>query len=350
MPCKPISIAEMKKMCPGYRGKLENFDPAKVKQGTSVTRREARKLFKCAVAKFQAEQVRRAEEHRNRIRSERKQINCLRCMLIKHGNIMLSNSTISVCKFEIPEGHTILEDETTPAHHSDEKPSSKKYVEVLAKSVTLGNVEQTPPIERSQPPSQVVVERRIHIQREPEFETDMHICIPSTQPQTLDAPLRLDTDRLKEGKLGYVVIYAPPGFGKTTMQYESAKRGLTILDTDDIPGMTKEKLKSLLSWTSVLTNRLDLLDPSAPTIAFVPESKVALKEKTRAIMDLNNDDLDYWISVHDFSKFMRVVECKVRNSYITDWFHRGLNKRPKLKTKNNSLECEFLEFTKQILG
>ncbi|KAF2905170.1 hypothetical protein ILUMI_01007 [Ignelater luminosus] len=330
-------------------GKLENFDPTKVKQPTSVTLREVRKLFKCTIAKFQLEEARRAEERRNNVRSEPKQTDCLRCMLIERGNIMISGSIVYVCKFKIPEGYTILEDETTPANISDEEPSSEEYVEILAKSIALGNVEQTPPIEKSQPPSQLIVERRIHIKREPEFETNTHICNPSIQPQTLDVPLLLDTDRLKKGKADYAVIYAAPGLGKTTMQYVCAKRGLAILDTDDIPNMTKSKLKGLLSWTSVLTNRLDLLDPSAPTVAFVPESKVMLREKTQAIMDLSDDDLDYWISVHDFSQFTRVIECRVRNSYITDWFHRGLKKKPRRKSKNKSLEREFLEFTKKVL-
>lgn len=131
------------------------------------------------------------------------------------------------------------------------------------------------------------------------------------------------TSSLEDALVDHILIYAPPGFGKTTLQHQLMKRGVAILDTDDTPQTTKERLDKMLNVSSVLTNMINLVrSTNRPTLMFVPDSPEILKIRNPSF-NLSDSDAQYWFQKHEeLETKPNIIKCRVRNTYIAQWFSR----------------------------
>jgi hypothetical protein len=170
------TLAEIKRIVPGYRGKIENFDITKVKRKiskSSIQCIESRVEYPIFIAEgdelreatleeaetFKSEQrsgfknvrssYRRNTENISPARSDRiKQDptlteDCFRCLLVKRGTIFLPDNVICTCAVEIPNTPTIFEEKTAKHQITDWTANSELHMlameEVLKQKAQVTN-------------------------------------------------------------------------------------------------------------------------------------------------------------------------------------------------------------------
>jgi hypothetical protein len=364
---KPKTLAEMQKRYPCYKGTLENFDEAKVRN--HISNREARKLYKRACRFWDQKQkvIPAAQESTSPTMSERRgptsgvlpppshlmtgaqkakitQVaDCPRCFLIKRGNIFISDRILCTCTVSIPEGVTVYEQ----TNCAEAEPDTCEFSHVLAVSTALGAVWQTPPMEKDQPIQSLIASRSVEQRSEDDEDAYAHQCVEAEMPEFGEAKeifLKSDmekiasretlnssdvslsnvsksTDEAKgsaEPKATHCVIYAPPGFGKTTFQKNLMRAGIYTRDTDDMPFVNKMRLKGVLNTSTVLTNRLDLLTPDMPIIACIPKDA---NHVNRTRSELSVEDCQYWFNCHRrLYHYERIVIIETNNAFVSDCF------------------------------
>lgn len=118
----------------------------------------------------------------------------------------------------------------------------------------------------------------------------------------------------------HVMIYAPPGYGKLTLQKKMFKRNLLFLDTDDMPAPTKADITNILKHNSVLTNRWELIDKNIPTIIFKPMDSGTFINRVIEKCKIDEHTAQEWFNDLQSLKAPDNLTCLTRSSYIGDWF------------------------------
>lgn len=284
---------------------------------------------------------------------------CSRCFLQKRGVIMIPDSCVCTCAIVMPSEKTELVEEDAEAK-DDEVTESEGYMNCLTMSVTLGSVKAAPALYQNDSPARQIKERRIS--EEPIFARyeNNHVCeqvsvsySEDTKDLTIskgfietadwmgNSYLEMDAETRsvekvevkvkkipdKETKTQHALIFAPPGCGKTTLQQKMFNDNVVLLDTDDMPGCRVKDIKDLLCWTSVLTNRLDLVVEDYPVVMFVPKNPETLMRFKAP--QLLVEDYQYWHSQISNRKSKAHLAIIYDHSYVSDWFRWKSNKTGK---------------------
>jgi hypothetical protein len=261
------TLHDIRKIAPGYRGKVEIFDINKVKSKQPIKSHkqciEESKHFPIFIAEgdelrqatpseaeeFRLEQsmgfvktrasYRRNTDYVSPVRSERLKQDptltedCFRCLLVKRGTIFLPESIICTCAVEVHTEKIMFEektakDEITPWTSNDETHMFANE-EILKQKTNVSNCKPLFEIEAIQTATHVI---SIHGKTKSKINT--------TPKHTL-------------------TYYAPPGYGKACLQRNLASRKIHVVETDSCKGLQTKDIPKLLEYTSVLTNRLEFV-------------------------------------------------------------------------------------------
>jgi len=305
-------------------------DPDKTDEQYHVTHHPPshwRRLYKRSLARQsqieEKDNAERGPRYSDEASASYRVIDCVRCTMQLRGFIMISDSVLCTCKVRVPDVQIIItEDDVEDKHeHQDTVP----YVDVLATSVTLSSTKIEAPITKDNPPSRRIKLRTVDQHQYEEYTTVHHcenaLLAYNYNNETLELRnynehslnrlpkpgdklkrLTIETEHLEIAGVGqtatseHVLIYAPPGCGKTTLQSQLHHDAIQILDTDDMPTCTQNDVKHLLRWTSVLTNRIDLISSDYPCIMFTPKDIQSLERSLSG--QLTQIDIQYWYEAH----------------------------------------------------
>lgn len=259
----------------------------------TVTPSEARILFRRAQAQWlqkEAERAQKREARKQNLPTQSMQDDCLRCRLTRMGTIFIAEHIVCSCKVDMPIGVTLIE-EAEPHQTSLTKSDGRDEVQMLS----------------------------VH-----------HAVIPSplaSQTHQCEQPHKLVAEKTLKMKAAFpdttaknVVIYAPPGNGKTTLQREAFKTGVLIADMDISSASTSADVKEMLKVSSVLVNRPGVITEDMPLIAFIPERDTFLK-RLKYKRGIRGKKACQWYDEMNFSHVRNRVECKIRRTFIADWFN-----------------------------
>ncbi|KAG8295871.1 hypothetical protein J6590_070751 [Homalodisca vitripennis] len=320
---------EFRHRFPEYHGAKENFDyslyakevfEAKLNLRCVIsevyTTRQCRRAYKIGLAQQQrkwAEAMSSMVEPTYHLGSE----NCYRCMLIEQGNVLISDFAISSCSIAAPREGVIKEEQLRRDEHIDH-PSDQAYQLTMAASTTFSSTETDFAICNDEPIKKIVEGNCLTLLKKFEPVNPKHKCIASNKRiKNENVALELLSEGCTQAE--HKLVYAPPAFGKTTLQHAAMRRGVAMLETDDTPGTTNSVLESMLRKTTVLTNRLDLVrQSSVPVIFFTTSSWEKLKERAN-LLDINDEGWkNLWQTTEEEAK--RGLKCVSDTKFITDWF------------------------------
>ncbi|XP_069670346.1 uncharacterized protein [Periplaneta americana] len=344
-----------KKVKLNFREKPENSDWNRVKDKRSqMTIRDARRVYKMTLAALREKEMERTAQAKP---FKYAAVDCLRCEMTSEGMIFIPGFITSSCIINVPEEIiTVSEEDVTELGVADSTDiSSSDYLRTLAVSTAMGSIKSTPPITANVPLANKVKTRTLEKtdwQHTIDREYTGHNCsksivafddskdsivfeeredgrdsdnLNSCNSSATQTRMQLQRQGIRckataATRYTHAVIYAPSGLGKTTFQHKLISKGIYIADTDDIPYVDKDDISEMLKWTSVLTNRLDLLDGSWPTIAFVPFNAEILTRRCTAYGIANDEDAKYVFECHKFLKQPQLLICQMRDSYVSQWF------------------------------
>lgn len=327
--CSP---EDFKKRFAGWKGGKKNFDYSRYKETFKEQRllahldgydiepkaREIRRVYKTKLSRQACEIAQKVEERAAQLRSkfasttnEVKEF-CLRCKFIDQGFQFISDSVLHSCKLQFDNG-THAEPEAKGIHECE-----KTYGKTMAIATAIANVKHpTNAIDHDYSPLRQIQDRAIHVTKERRPKDGSHVCESK--------PVHLKEDRIVTmlGGTQYqerAIIYAPPGFGKTTLQHWLMRRGIAVVDLDDRASTTLQECEDMLEITSVITNRLDIaLQTEKPMIFFKPCTPRVLQERNK--WGLTDEDALYWFNQHNKIRIRpRLAICEVTETYLTDWF------------------------------
>lgn len=262
---------------------------------------------------------------------------------------MIPDSVLCTCKIEVPEEPKILEEgEGTDSLVPQVEEERIPHLNVLATSVLLGTTQKHGVTTQNDSLPKRIKERAINIYK-PQAYKDEHKCeavsvnynssddaleikvVSETytdwqgmkyQDSCIKTP-KLERQTLKiqglEGKTTarHALIYAPPGCGKTTLQRKLHAKAVAIVDTDDVPFCDKQDVEDMLRWTSVLTNRLDLVTTDYPCVMFSPSTVEAMGRSLKGQVD--ESDVRYWYEEHQKKRDRARVVILYHKTYLSSW-------------------------------
>lgn len=314
-----------------------------------MTARDMRRAFKAGMAKLEARLERERQERESRRQQrqtstssqqeEARQEDCLRCILIKRGTIMIGEMITHTCQVSfVPSTTEVTEESADIRVNGKTENEDEQYLQTLSVSNAFMNCKDTPSIQENISPITLVKNQMISDNRIFKRVT-RHICPERTnQIPTRSVELQLSSKLIGERESGNCLIYAPPGFGKTTFQHTLVRRGVLMGDTDDMPEANIDKVKEKLKLTSVLTNRMDIANAyKGMKILFVPNAPETLKQ--RSGFDLSDSQYQYWYHEHEKMHVgAHSIKCKLKTTFINDWFV-GQYTNPK-QTYKIDTDCE----------
>lgn len=297
-----------------------NYLAQKYQGGNLPTARSIRKVYKVTMAKIAAEEQQRKERAKQVLSNDPYRIeNCMRCLMIKRGMVMLPEHIKCSCEINVPINQTFDEAgktfEKTPVEE-------KAYYGVMPLAVALAASKVEHPIAKDQSPIQMIKDRSLHNEKHT-VPMGSHTCsVPQIElPNTTTIISMIAGNSTKEGK---PLIYAPSGFGKTTFQTLMLNAGLPIVDTDDMPSPSEETVKAHLKLTPVITNQLSLArNIPGLKILFMPSTVDVLKARTQwfGAETLTEQDWKYYFEAHDMIANFETAVIKVEHSYVAQWFN-----------------------------
>uniref|UniRef100_A0A1B0CRC8 Uncharacterized protein n=1 Tax=Lutzomyia longipalpis TaxID=7200 RepID=A0A1B0CRC8_LUTLO len=345
---------------------MENSD-GKVGEGSKrdhpaelpMSARTARQIYKLSMVAIARNAAQEAER-----KDPATKPSCTRCLMIAIGIAFLPNHIASMGMVEIPSERVTFDDPETEKLPPVDI-SIKDYASTLISSIILGCSEQpTTPLEVDARPMQLIKDRTYHQSRTvkplgehkctgltkkvdpergtmilkyepttklpPSIDLGKGIPLNNPEPQTISKTIiqkSLHINKMKASSSNpqHVVIFAPIGFGKTTLQHRLMQQGIAIPDTDDIPCITQQQFRDMLQWTSILTNRLDLLAKDMPIVACVPATVEVLRKRMTPVHPdfLDDADIDYFMELMNFEDYPQVVKLRTQNRYLSDWFEEA---------------------------
>lgn len=336
---------------PAWFGSRKNFSYEKYRTGITerrvlahgpydspiFTQRNAKRAYKIGMAKMQAdlEAVRiRAKQNTEQQSTENnssgnqqstsdpyKIRDCMRCMLVERGTIFISDNILCSCKVRFnPTLIVQQEPEAADITEIDET----DYLTTLAISTAICTTQDTSATQEDVSPAVLVKDKRI-AERRIFKNTDTHKC--KSKNIELDGPrsiiLKQSQQETEQEEIEtYALIYAPSGFGKTTLQSILMRKRIAIANTDDCPGATLERVKELLKTTSVITSRMDIANEyTGSKILFIPKNPETLQNRTNQF-SLSADDYQYWYTEHQrMSTNHQSIICEIDGTFLSDWFH-----------------------------
>lgn len=338
---------------PAWFGSRETFSYEKYKTGITerrvlasdpysspiFTARNARRAYKIGMAKMQAdlEAVRlRLQESKNKksttndssgdqqSTSDPYRIrDCTRCMFVERGMIFISDNILCSCKVKFSPTLIIQQEPEVPV---EAKIDETEYLSVLAISTAICTTQDTSAIQEDTSPATLIKDRKITETRV--FKnTDTHKCKSENIQLDYARSITLKQSQRnteQEDIEAHTLIYAPSGFGKTTLQSTYMRQRIAIADTDDCPNVTLDRVKDLLKTTSVVTNRMDIANEyTGSKILFIPKSPETLQSRTRQF-NLDADDYRYWYMEHkNMSTNHKSIVCEIDRTFLADWFYHS---------------------------
>lgn len=79
-----------------------------------------------------------------------------------------------------------------------------------------------------------------------------------------------------------ILLFAPPKSGKTVLQHQLMTKGHVVLDEEDLPNASVADVNSMMTMTTVVTNRLDVLQgihKGTTKVVFLPKTRELLRRK-----------------------------------------------------------------------
>lgn len=281
-----------------------------------LSARNIRRIYKRGLSKIEEDRAAARAKRLSEQSTDSTRLDCLRCIMINRGEIFISENLICSCKIQVCfEKSENDEDMLTP---SVESIDDADYVQTLVLSTTLMNDGQTPNIQEDLPPERLIKQRQI-TETQTFSKKTTHTCIKTDT--RLKGKKTIKLKQTEKGKTveGNFLIYAPSGFGKTSLQHILVRRGMLVGDTDDMPEINITQLKAKLEETSVLTNRMDLANAyDEKKILFLPKTAVALK---RSNFSLTDQDYQYWYDQHkNMTRNQSTIICHVEKTHLSQWF------------------------------
>lgn len=302
-------------------------------------------------------------------------INCTLCLFIKRGICFLPDGLVHTCTINMPDSQVQLSEDTlthtklashttdmavergsmdvaavretpvseqqkscsTPEHEamSTSDGKSKEGIEQrplnreLTRTIPVQTLTSDEELKTLMIVEQSIAPRRMNVGRIPDealLQNTLGVNVRHTQRCSRSAIGNITRVNYSfhgvKGTPSHVLIYAPPGYGKTTLQKEMFKKGITLLDTDRIPDPSPQDIDELLEHTSVLTNKWQLVTSRTPAIIFKP---ACIKTFVRRVSDkckVTSDVAAQWY--RDIRDRMHTpksaIICITKTSYVTDWF------------------------------
>lgn len=242
---------------------------------------------------------------------------CLRCLLIKQGTILIPSFAIHACEISnLPDTKESFELDDSLSVVTD-----KNYQHTIAISVAMGAIDNRSAIVQDIPFHQRVF-LDVHDARFYKYVDPKHKCIA-----TLSCMIGSKTVTFRGKDKGadaacFALIFAPPGFGKTTFQHNMLKRGIFVFDTDDIPGLNADEVKYLLTRSSVITNQIGLVRAvtNVKVLIFSTTTPEILMNRSMMPMDISFAN-KWWDNISTIARaHPNATKCISDTKYLTDWF------------------------------
>lgn len=122
-----------------------------------------------------------------------------------------------------------------------------------------------------------------------------------------------------------ILIFAPPKSGKNVLQHKLMQKQIATIDTEDHPHARATDVAIWLKKTTVMTNRLDLLEQApkeATKVVFLPRSSILLQERIKKV---NSQIVKAWwdkaFKVAYSDPNTKIVWMEDTQAVISTWFH-----------------------------
>lgn len=144
-----------------------------------------------------------------------------------------------------------------------------------------------------------------------------------------DVVLKVQASGMQGETVDHVLIVGPPKSGKTELQHHLRLRGVMILDTEDLPDANAKDTEVLLERTSVVTNRLDLMeDVRSKKILFITSTPEVLAARLPKVkVDVVQA---WWRRAYEYAMQDQDTTIIETDKYVmSEWFilpdHHDLN-------------------------
>lgn len=277
----------------------------------------------------------RNEERESEDRKESfNMVDCLRCKFARDGMIFIPGHLLCTCVIQMPEADKVIELHEAEDYALSDVKQMEFTEEDFKMSIVLGHTDSTPAIGADSLPHKRTEDMD---EGDPKAARIRHKCnaisvrfSKECLEIAADGGRQRKSPKIERKSLTlkgachdgtsptHVVIYASSGLGKTYMKAKLSERGIFILDTDDVPFMNADRMRSYLRWTSVVTNRLDLIREDMASIVFIPKS-----------IETQRNRLRYRVSEEELStlyyrtwgiRTKRMYRMYYEQSFVSDWF------------------------------
>lgn len=173
-----------------------------------------------------------------------------------------------------------------------------------------------------EPPSSNIIKKSFGIKASDDLLHKVECQIPSSPPLKNKRSFKIAGFNNPSTFYQNVVIYAPPGYGKTMLQAKGFTDEVILTDTDDVSVSTSQQLRTMLVHASVLTNRIELLTDEMPAIMFIPSHKPTFVSRVTSKTNVDTRTAEKWYGDinESASRFKNnKLICKTHDTYVLDW-------------------------------
>lgn len=251
-------------------------------------------------------------------------LECIRCAQMKRG-VLESFTTaphLEACAFKVDL--STKTDSIRGEKKSDRvSPEfNRAYPSTMAISVAL-TATQRSEVLPAEEPLETKMEREV-TGKEREVKRAQHQC--NRVNVRLKGVRYLKTRGAKKDTVSKrILVFAPPKSGKTILQHKLMQRQIATIDTEDHPHARATDVATWLKKTTVLTNRLDLLEQApkdATKVAFLPRSSALLHERIRKVsLHVVKAWWDKAFKIAYADPNTKIVWLEDSEAVISTWFH-----------------------------
>lgn len=243
---------------------------------------------------------------------------CLRCLLIRQGSYSFPKLSMRVCVIDRQPEAKVVSLRRTLANKRKNGPDCQQ---ALALSVTMGAFDN-----RQATPNNLSFEEKTTMKFSEKRSVHSHLTLHNCLAANFNLQPGYEVNFLGESACNtiasHTLIYAPPGFGKSQLQYRLFKRGIFIYDAADTPQLTTNDVEFMLRKSSVLTDSLKIVQEitSHKVLIFSTTTGEKLVENTGQWIDEDVANRCCERMKEIATKHEQATLCLSDDHKLVDWF------------------------------